>query len=532
MNESEKILQHLSSSDVIKPIASSLQAIEFDRYTVSDIKIPVELLMENAGKSIADMVSHFSKKNPKTLIFSGPGNNGADAIVTARHLLAQNLDFFVYLIFAKEKWSQELKNQLAMLEKALICLGKKPHQYIFQFQDIQIPSLPKFIVIIDGIFGAGISRIPSDTALQAILFINNFRQKNTNNCRVISIDVPSGLSLEARIPKGCCVAADFSVTFEYLKRAHISEPTKIFCGKSSYVSIGLFNNTPIKNSWIFKRKTLQELFLPVKSDCHKGNFGHTMIFEGHPRYIGASRLCAKAALRAGVGLVTIATEEFSPKPFDLAEFMRCKRSDISSDLLKKIDALVIGPGLSTEDSWQEKAFHFINNLNDNIPFIVFDADGLMLLKSKNFLKHKIIVATPHAKEAANLLACTTKEIEQDRFLAIEELANKNLSPNNRIIWVLKGSTTLVRSPDGHIFAFRGGMPVLSAAGSGDILSGTIAGLYRQAISPLAAVLLGISLQNHAARILSKKIFKGILASELADIFPMLTKRKIFSHYEN
>lgn len=530
----EKIIKQLLASGNLKKIATALQAREFDRHTIEQIGIPGKLLMENAGKAIADAVTdaistvHHDLKG-RVLIFAGPGNNGADAVVAARHLLARDVNFTIYFVSDEKQWSKDLSVQFALLVRAIEHMEpKKPERFIKRPSDLAELSACKIAqttIIVDGIFGAGLSRAPSGQALVAIDFINNYRQKNDLHCVVFSIDIPSGLSLEATALPGQGVRADHTITFGHLKRAHISEPTKSYCGKSRSVDIGLFENSRLNNYWIFKRRTLTNLFLPVPKTCHKGRFGHVMIFEGHPRFLGASRLSARAALRAGAGLVTIACEEERPLAMDLPEFMRCQRNQVFDSLLSNIDALVIGPGLSKEKAWLERALLFINGLKDHVPLIVIDADGLLLLMEPSLtLPGKILIATPHAKEAATLLGCDTLQVECDRFRAIEELSKLASGQKNEIIWVLKGATTLVRPPSGEIFAFHGELPVLSAGGSGDVLSGAIAGLYKQTPSPLAATLLAVSLQIDSANMLSKTIFKGSLASELADAFPLLTKR--------
>jgi ADP-dependent NAD(P)H-hydrate dehydratase / NAD(P)H-hydrate epimerase len=279
--------------------------------------------------------------------------------------------------------------------------------------------------------------------------------------------------------------------------------------------------------WLPTRSTLTELLLPIPTNCHKGHFGHILVFEGHPQFLGASRLAAIAALRAGAGLLTIAADNtVAPTSLDRPEFMHIKISDITDNFLSKIDALVIGPGLSRITAWQKKALNFLNSLKTHVPCIVVDADALPLLNHPDLTLHgKHIIATPHAKEAAGLLTITPKEVEQDQVLAIQRLAELPCNQKNHIIWLLKGSTTLVRSTDGTIFAIKGELPLLSAGGMGDVLSGAIAGLCKQTSSPLCATILAVSLQIESAALLSKLAFKGILASEVADMFPKLTKNR-------
>lgn len=275
---------------------------------------------------------------------------------------------------------------------------------------------------------------------------------------------------------------------------------------------------------VLNKEILSDLLVSIPNTCHKGHFGHILIYEGHERYLGASRLAAYAALRAGAGLVTIATHrDDKPTAFDIPEIMRIKIAAITKDFLGKINAVVIGPGLSIDQTFQNQALAFLNGLQDFNPLIVIDADALKLLKHPDLnLEKKVIIATPHAKEAADLLEIASDRFDQHKVL--EMLASLPCNKKNHIIWVLKEANTQIRHVDGTTFSFKGELPVLSAGGMGDVLSGTIAGLVKQIDCGLCASLLAVSLQIHSASVLSKSVFKGILAREIADMFPRLLIR--------
>lgn len=488
----------------LKPLQTALEARESDLFTTNRLKIPAELLMENAGLLVAQLVKRSLKKIPdaKILIMAGPGNNGGDALVAARHLLSHDIDCGICMVDPSKK-NLMVKKQVALL---LSLSGK--------FLTEQEICADRSLIIVDGILGAGLNRPPTGDYLSAIRFIN--KQASL----VISIDIPSGLSLEAEEPLGEHVRAHHTITFGPLKRAHISEPTKAFCGQVKAVSIGLFKK-PTTNWWIRRQQSFPELFLPIPSPCHKGQFGHVLIFAGHPRFYGASKLAALAALRVGAGLLTIASVN-DQKTSSHNEFMHIDLSNIDDQILAKIDSVVLGPGLSLEKDYQEMALNFINRLHKPT-LVVLDADGLNLLKHPNLkLEKHTIICTPHPKEAANLLNCSVKDIERDRFKAIHRLFS---AFGGNIIWLLKGGTPLVMDLDKNFYAFRGDLPLLSTGGMGDVLSGAIAGLYKQTASPIDALLLAISMQLETAKNLSKNATKGMLASELANEFPKLTRRK-------
>lgn len=528
---SVKTLDISSLSSKIKPFQSATQAIRSEHFTINTLGISSALLMENAGLAIKKLAYSCLKKLPKRsrshiIIFSGPGNNGGDALVAARHLLADGIKLTICLCHESTSISQESKNQLNLLLK-LIHQLKAPVTFIEYPEALASEPENKDdvkTVIIDGIFGAGLSRAPSGLYLRAITTINGLKARLGTSACVISIDVPSGCSLEASPPLGAYVIADRTITFGYLKRIHISEPTKKFAGICEAKSIGLFRADALDQFWIKHHAELLELLKPLDKSSHKGHFGHVAIVEGDNNYQGASRLVAKAALRVGSGLVTIITRDAqSLHPSDQAEYMKCAHEN-AAHLWPRLSTLVLGPGLGATPPMLAYGQRILENAQYTVKTLILDADGLRLLHEKMPLNYQNLICTPHPKEAARLLGVSPEAVENNRFLAIESLGRLMVNSGSCTIWVLKGATTLVYQKDAGIFAFAGDLPVLAVGGSGDLLAGAIAGLISQAISPLCATLLGINLQIRAALKVQKLASKGILPSELCDRFPSLLKR--------
>lgn len=493
-------------------IASADQAIEFDRFTIEDMGIDEKLLMENAGSAVARFVCSISRREATIMIFVGKGNNGADALVCARHLLARGFSPRIVMVFDEKTWLPSVGEQWAMLTRASLKTG-------YELPMLNVDDLDNFcgdnLLIVDGIFGAGINKEVSGIPLRAIDWINQ-----CEHSVVVSIDIPSGLSLHAHAPPGACVKAHHTITFDYLKPAHISEPTKCFVGICHRAYIGLFNNSAITMFWLSHRRVLTELMLPFKATSHKGDFGHVLVYEGNEKLLGASRLAARAALRAGAGLVTIASASETPSTFDIAEFMRCKKDvDQVLSFFKKIHAFIVGPGLSHDEEEQKQALTILNKVT--APVVVIDGDALNLLNHHDLtMRHARVIATPHPKEAATLLGISTEAVECDRFAALTRLANLRCNNNNDIVWILKGASTLVRAQDGRVFVFAGDLPVLAVAGSGDVLAGFLAALVKQTSSTLNAALVGVSLQVAIGRQLSQKP-RGLFASEICDAAPSM-----------
>lgn len=296
-----------------------------------------------------------------------------------------------------------------------------------------------------------------------------------------------------------------------------------------HVSTSLTSIDGIECYQISGIRALTELLLPLNPRSHKGHFGHVLIAEGHPQFAGASRLAALAALRVGAGLVSLlAKDEIFYHPYDRFEFMHLRARDLSQNHLHKFSTLVVGPGLSKEPSQQNFALDILHKAQKTISAIIVDAEALSLLDAlKDEDKASTFICTPHPKEAATLLDCNVEDIEGDRYRAILNLANLAINEKHRVIWILKGSSTLVYQKNAAIFSFRGNAPMLATGGSGDVLAGAIAGLCMQCDSLLAASLTAISLSLAAAHEASLKADRGILPSELADRFPSLLKRPVW-----
>jgi hydroxyethylthiazole kinase-like uncharacterized protein yjeF len=243
---------------------------------------------------------------------------------------------------------------------------------------------------------------------------------------------------------------------------------------------------------------------------HKGHFGTVAIFEGE--YTGAARLAGHAALRVGAGKVVIQTSSSNYMP---AHFIASGELDLA-----RIQCLIIGPGLGNK-SHQEKARTLLDKALGQVPHIVLDAEALDFIQHGTDFKQSSVVLTPHPGEAARLLGVSTETIEENRFQAIEKLAQINIKGAGEIVWILKGANSLVWEKSAGIFSFAGDLPPLSTGGSGDILAGAIAGLSKQTHTLLAATLLAISYQVSAGRKLLAISPRGFLPEEIADCFTEL-----------
>lgn len=530
MNETTDEIVKLCPS--LKPFLSAKESEASEYLSVQTLGIPASLLMENAGLQVSEKVIQCFKQFPQTLgktalIFCGPGNNGGDALVCARHLLGRDIELILCLVLGN-KSSQERKFQLDRLQQIIkhtstqVRIIHDSKQLFFSADHV----LKNNTIIVDGLLGAGINRAPEGEILKSIMLINELRERFPEQVRVIAIDVPSGCTLEAASPLGACVRADRCITFEWLKRVHVSEPTKLLTGHAEAKAIGLFSEQVPHQYLIAHHCSLKALLKPLKPNSHKGCFGHVAVIEGNRNYSGASRLAAKAALKAGAGLLSIVTKEKeSMHPYDLPEFMKRFSGDADELFWSKINAMVLGPGLGRTPEQLRYGKKLGYEALKSVPTLVLDADALQLLDEQEPWHCETLILTPHPKEAAQILGESVQAIEANRFLAIERLGRLKIHEGNNTIWVLKGASSLVlQTQSGKIFAFEGNVPLLATGGSGDTLAGAIAALISQAQSPLAATLLAVQLLITAAFQGLSQGTRGILPSELSDRFPALLKR--------
>ena len=269
-----------------------------------------------------------------------------------------------------------------------------------------------------------------------------------------------------------------------------------------------------------EQPVLKLLRSPLPTE-YKKSFGHVAVLEGEPQKQGASRLSARAALRAGAGLVTLLVHDVSGRcTYDLAEFMKQVFTLQANDSsLEPFSALVIGPGLGLSRLSQTRGLlAFDEALKQNRP-VVLDADGLSFLKNPDALTsntQSVVIATPHPGEAGKILGTSTLEVEENRLKALHDLCTLSHPLPFRVIWVLKGSSPLVCETGKQPVLCEGNVPLLGVGGSGDVLSGCIAALIPRTDDPFDAALLGVTALLAAGRKLERQSKRGLLASEIAD----------------
>lgn len=440
---------------------------ELDLRAKNGLGFDEEILIENAARSIANLVRKKIKKGKCIIGVCGSGNNGADVVCALRILSG---DYKCAMFLASKKQNSILLKQIALAQKC----GVKILDDFSQFNNAKC--------VIDGIFGIGLNRALDNETIELINFLNNL------NCLKIACDVPSGLDRHG-VGQGAVFKADFCVTMGVAKVSLYSDFAKDFVGKIKIGNLGMNCKFYEQESEIFKLcKSDLKLPFRIKQNINKGDFGHVFVLSG--KMSGAANLCAMAALNIGAGLVSVVGDNLYLEP------VLIKSSKISQKM--KFGAVGMGLG-ELENSQKADLFEILKSKKG----LVLDADlcyeplAIELLKS-----NENMVITPHPKEFASLLKLAglgefdVEYVQKNRFDLAKIWSEKFLN-----VLVLKGANTLI-AKKGKIYVMPYGSASLAKGGSGDVLSGVIIGLLAQGYSALDAAINGAL--AHALAIKSSK----------------------------
>jgi len=480
-----------------------------------------QILMENAGQAVYFVIlREFGIKNKKFSIFCGSGNNGGDGFVVARKIYSNGGEAKVFILGDEAKLKSEAKKNFEIISK----MGVK----ICDVKSVE--SIRLFILqsnaIIDAIFGTGLTRSVEGIYKDVIQLINESGKK------VFSVDIPSGINGDTAEIMGTAVKADYTITFGLPKIGNIIYPGYANCGKLylSHISFppSLYDISSIKTEINYP------LELPVRfKDTHKGNYGKTLFIAGSSSYLGAPYFSAFSFLKAGGGLSYLAT------PKSISPFLADKGSEIifvpqketisgsialnsQSELLsfsEKVDMVVIGPGLSLNEETQRLVRELVKKVKK--PLLI-DGDGITAISQDiKIIKEREnkTVLTPHLGEFSRITKIEINRIKKNKVDILRETTKKL----NAII-VLKGAHSLIGYPDGRVFVNMSGNPGMATAGSGDILTGTISGIYGLGLSIEEAVRMGVFIHGLAGDLASKdKGEDGITAQDILDYLPLAMK---------
>ena len=493
-------------------IASARQMAELDRVSTEQYGIPSLLLMENAGRSCAERILRYledkvgAPEEASVAIVCGRGNNGGDGMVIARNLHNRGVYVEVFLLAEEEDLSRDARVQNGILKKMDVEVR------VIRDQD-GVEDLRSFLeevhLCVDAILGTGLSSPLAGIIREVVEVVN------LSLAPVYAVDIPSGIDATTGRILGEAIRADFTGTFGLLKLGHVLLPGSIHCGETEIYDIGIPSkavfDAQIKIEALDERivKSMLSIRPP---DFHKGDAGRVFIVGGSPGMTGAPCLAGYAALRMGAGLITVVV------PSSLHAIVESKLMEVMSigigegggyftkemvpELLEKIskaDVVVIGPGLGSYPG----AGEFIRELIPRIkvPFIV-DADGLNALDGQVEVLRTAgapCTLTPHPGEMSRLTRESIEAIEASRIGSAQHLAEEQ-----NVTVILKGARTIITTPKGDVFINTTGNPYMASGGMGDALTGMVASLASQGLSPTDAACAGVFLHGMSADLLVRR----------------------------
>ncbi|MBM7854882.1 NAD(P)H-hydrate epimerase [Desulfohalotomaculum tongense] len=510
-------------------VVTAAEMREIDRVAVEEYGIPGVVLMENAGRKVVEVVCRQLNNNVKgkaVTVFVGKGNNGGDGLVVARHLLNMGADVRVLMVADPGELTGDAGLNLAIWEK----MGQRVYP-IHQPNGINLVkvSLMSTDLIVDAMYGTGFRGTVNEKIGRVIQLIN------ASGIPVVAVDIPSGLEADTGKIAGPCIKATVTVTFGLPKLGMVLEAGGGVIGSMEVVDISLpkqlLYDEKIKR-WLLDAGLVKKRLPRRKPDAHKGDFGRVMVLAGSTGMEGAAVLTATACLRAGAGLVTLAVPEkihhtvagLVPEvmtlPLPSVEgALSVKSLDTILEKLENVDVLAVGPGLSRHGETVQLVHQLLPQVK--IP-MVLDADGLNALAEDKTVLESIgapAVLTPHPGEMARILGLSIKEVQNNRVPLVQQCAES---------WgctvLLKGARTLIAAPEGELYINPTGNSGMATAGSGDVLTGIIAGLAAQGMDITSAAASGAYLHGLAGDRASEHLGShGLLAGEIINYLPQSIK---------
>lgn len=506
-------------------VVSSEEMRSIDRRTI-ELGTPGEVLMERAGTLAVEVLRDRFRAVLRrgVVVVAGRGNNGGDALVMARHLRRRRAKVEVFLAAKEAALSGDARTNLLRWKRA----GGRAREIgdgagLAAFAEAAAGAG----VVVDGLFGTGLHGDLDERARAIIAAMN------AAPAPILAIDVPSGVDADRGIPLGDAVQATLTVTFAYPKIGLLVYPGAELAGEVVVVDIGISPKAleeVAPRQRLLTAEAVASALPPRPRDSHKGSYGHVLVLAGSVGKSGAALLCARAALRSGSGLATVAapspalgpvlahTPELMTEPLaDQEGGWRFSKSD-ALRLLRLFDgkdAAVFGPGVGTSPMARALTEWLIES--SPLPLVI-DADGLNCLAGQvGWLKRKRcpIVLTPHPGEMARLLACSAHDVQSDRVGVARRLAT-----TYGVVVALKGARTVVASAGGTVSINPTGNPGMASGGMGDALAGMIGSLLAQGLSAEEAAEVAVFWHGAAAdRVSRRRGEAGLLASDVIEDLP-------------
>ncbi|MFC2051230.1 NAD(P)H-hydrate dehydratase [Chloroflexota bacterium] len=496
------------------------------------IGLPTNVLMENAGKVVAEEVRRIlgAVGKQSIIILIGPGNNGGDGLVVARYLHDWGTEVNLYILGQRPAGDSNLE---LVRQRGITCVDIT--------QDGNMNQLDEWLLsasaVIDALFGTGKSRPLDDTVAQMSGRVSKAKERRSG-LRIIAVDLPSGLNADSGAVDPACLYADNTVTLGFPKPGLFNLPGAERAGSITVADIGIppylaeqLTSEVITDDWarsVLPRRPLV---------ANKGSFGRVLVVAGSINYIGAASLACSGAMRVGAGLVTLATATslqpilaskltevtYLPLPESSPGIISPQAAEIIHRELSSYNVLLLGCGLGQGKSVMSFIKSTLSGLKLMPSSLVLDADALNTLAKIPHWWQQLsddAILTPHPGEMARLTGVSVEKVQSDRM----GIAKKVAQEWHKTV-VLKGAYTVVANPDGLCRVNLAANPGLASAGTGDVLTGVIGGLAAQGLTHFDAAACGIYLHGEAgAMVRNITGDAGMLATDLLTALPLVIKR--------
>jgi NAD(P)H-hydrate epimerase len=509
------------------PVLTAEEMRRADRLTIDEIGLPGAVLMENAGAAVARVVDERFPAARRVVVLCGRGNNGGDGFVVARRLAGRAE---ALLLGPRDAVTGDALVHLRALERSSGALHEAADEAAFE---ALAPRIAEADLLVDAVLGTGLRAEPGGLPAAAIAALV---ERHAAGVPVLAVDVPSGLAADAASCGWPTVRATVTVTFAAPKRCHVLPPARHACGELVVADIGISPATVAAaepSLFLLEDQDAAIAFPLRRRDAHKGDFGHLLVVAGSLGKTGAAVLAARGALRAGAGLVTIATPEpclplMAPAiPEAMTAPLPATNSGALSDsglerllaLARGRDAVVLGPGLGQERRTRLLVQAFVRQCP--VPLVI-DADGLNALAPAGeepgqlgaLRREAPTVLTPHPGEMARLVGRSSREVQAAR----PEIAGVLARATGAVV-VLKGERTVVAEPQGRAAVAPTGNPGLATGGTGDVLAGVVGALLARHGALLAATA-GVLVHGRAGDLAAAaRGEEGLTAGDVVDALP-------------
>jgi hydroxyethylthiazole kinase-like uncharacterized protein yjeF len=501
-----------------------------DQRAIRELGIPGATLMENAGRGAARVIQAslpdlgVPRRGARVVVVCGKGGNGGDGFVVARWLKRAGHRVEVFLVASPTEVRGDAALKLREMERR--GLRARP----VEDDEMLARALSATHLVVDAMLGTGARGAPEPRVAAAIARIN------ASGRPVVALDVPSGVSADGAAGENPAVRAVLTPTFAALKRGLVAGAGVALAGRVAVVDIGVPPDAIARGvaTFVLEASDVAPHFPARPRDSHKGSYGHLLVVAGSVGKTGAAALAARGAMRAGAGLVTVATAA-SAQPVVASAVLEAMTERLPEtpagtlasaareallELAERRDAVTLGPGLGLEEDTQALARALVFEVAR--PMVV-DADALTALAGHLDRLRGVPAPrclTPHPGEMARMLGVTTAEVQRDRVATVRQFATA---------WqtavVLKGATSVVGVPDGTVLLNPTGNPGMATGGTGDVLSGVLGALLARGLAPAAALAAAVYLHGLAGDVAAERVGQeSLVAGDVIEALPEAFRR--------